>query len=83
MDSDGNKKEEIVFNEDGKIISKTSNKYNESGNVIETISEVPSANMKTKKVFKYDDDGNLTEQIIYNKLDQPVEVTRVVREYYD
>jgi len=82
FDKKGNREEEVTYNAEGKMVAKTKNIYDKGGNILEKIIETPSANMRTRTKYIYDKDL-LVEQINYNKLDEPVEVIRIIREYYD
>ena len=46
------------------------------------ISSMPAAKMKVRHVVKYDDNGNVSEQHTYNKLDEPVGLITYVYEYF-
>jgi hypothetical protein len=60
-------KELYVHNSDGQLSEYTLN---------DTMSDV------VKRVFKYDEKGNVTDEIIYNRIKEPILMIRYIYEYY-
>lgn len=63
-DTNNNILEEIITDSNNNILSEEYNKYDNNGRIIEVKMNVPSyGDMKVKTLYKYDDKGNLIEQI--------------------
>ena len=82
-DDAGNLTEIIARNAEGQIISKTNYKFNEQKRLVETTSSVPAAKISQRHVFEYDAHGNLTQQSVYNKLNELVEVIKPEYQKFD
>ncbi|MCK5145683.1 hypothetical protein KAR48_02945 [bacterium] len=82
-DADNNPIKVVRFDLRGRVTSRTSNKYDEAGNLAEVIIERPSANMKTRTVNGYNEQGLLERQISYNGLDRPVKILGIVYDFHD
>ena len=82
-DGNGNVHEVILYDANDRVLSRTENTYDSEGRLIEKIDTMPAAGMSTRSAVTYDDKGNVSEEIIYNKLDEPVKITKYVYEYYE
>lgn len=73
--------ERLWFSAYGSIFGKEIYLLNGSGQLSEyTLNDVFSDILK--RVFKYDDKGNITEEVVYNKIKEPIIMIRYSYDYY-
>lgn len=81
-DSDGKVAKLVVSNSNNVITSRTTYQYNQSGSLVKMVSSLPAANVSIRTALEYDDNDNVTEQRTYNKLDEPIDLTKYEYGYY-
>ena len=81
-DASGNPTEVVAFSGTGPVISRLSYSYDERGNITRMVQTYPAAGLRTRTDLGYGASGGLQEQVLYNKLDRPVEIIRYVYDHY-
>jgi YD repeat-containing protein len=81
-DALGNPTEVAAFSGEGRIISRLSYSYDERGNITRIVQAYPAAGLRTRTDLRYDASGDLQEQVLYNKLNRPVEIIRYVYDHH-
>ncbi len=81
-DASGNPSEVAAFSGTGPIMSLLSYSYDERGDLTRIVQAYPAAGLRTRTDLRYDASGDLQEQVLYNKLDRPVEIIRYVYDHH-
>lgn len=78
----GQATEMIMYNKEGKIIGKTSFKYDKMGNEIEVVDEYDGKTTRSTSTYEYDAAGNVTRQVDYELQEgKPVPIREIETKY--
>ena len=66
FDLDGNVVEYILYDQNGSLSKKSTNKFDSNGNVVEWLSYESDGLLEMKYIFKYDSNGNKVEESHYD-----------------